>query len=82
MKFKFPTKKYIRHTWFTTDGVATNVAPEPEFAGASVSEAAGAYVAGTIANAFEENESDKEPSKSTSALFEVVGAADQREDKT
>lgn len=32
-------------------------------------------VVGTMANEFEENDSDREPNKSISALFEVVGAA-------
>lgn len=66
-------------TWLITldaDGVATNVIAEPEFAWASVSNVVVGDVVGTMANAFEENESDREPSKSISTLFEVAGAAE------
>lgn len=52
------------------DGAAKEVV-EPVFA----SGVAVADVVGTRGNAFEENESDREPSKSISALLEVVGAA-------
>lgn len=37
-----------------------------------------ADVAGTRAKAFEENESDREPSKSTSTLLDVAGAAEKK----
>lgn len=54
------------------DGAAKE-AVEPVFA----SVAAVADVAGTRDNAFEENESDREPRKSTSTLLEVVEAAER-----
>lgn len=50
-----------------------DAAPEFENASASVVELTGTL--GIIANAFEENESDREPSKSISAEFEVARAA-------
>lgn len=46
----------------------------------SVPKAAVSVVVGTIANEFDMNESDRPPSKSTSALCEVAGTADERED--
>lgn len=55
------------------DGAAKEVV-EPVFA----SGVAVADVAGTRGNAFEENESDREPSKSISPLLEVVGAAGKK----
>lgn len=59
-------------------GAAANVGPKLVLAAASASGAEVPDVTGMIANGFTENESDKEPSKSVSALFDVVGAADQR----
>lgn len=46
-----------------------------EFARPSTSDVVVDDVVGTMANEFEENDSDREPNKSISALFEVVGAA-------
>ena len=66
-------------TWLTTlatDGAATKVDAGAEFVWASASEVAVTDVVGTMANA---NESDSEPSKSISALFEVAGAAEKRD---
>lgn len=57
-----------------TGGVATNVVTGAEFTRASTSDVVVVDVLGTMANEFEENDSDREPSKSISALFEVVGA--------
>lgn len=57
------------------DCVAENVDTEPEFENASASVVEVPGTLGIIANAFEENESDREPSKSISAGFEVAGAA-------
>lgn len=63
-------------TWFiileAADCVAAKVDPE-KFAWASASEDDVAEVTGTMANGFGAKTSDKEPSKSISALFEVVG---------
>lgn len=56
------------------DGAAKEVV-EPVFVASGV---AVADVAGTRGNAFEENESDREPSKSISPLLEVVGAAGKK----
>lgn len=61
-----------------TGGVATNVVTGTEFTRASASDVVVVDVLGTMANEFEENDSDREPSKSISALFEVVGAAAKR----
>jgi len=64
-------------TWFTTlatDGAATKVEDGAEFVWISASEAVVTDVVGTMAN-----ESDREPSKSISALFEVAGAAEKRD---
>lgn len=64
-------------TWFIIldgDCVAVNVGNEPVLACASASVLAFAGMAGIMANAFEENESDREPSKSNSALLAVIGA--------
>lgn len=57
-------------------GAAANVGPKV-LAAASASGAEVPDVTGMIANGFAENESDREPSKSASALFAVEGAADQ-----
>lgn len=57
------------------DCVAGNVDAAPEFENASASVVELAGTLGIIANAFEENESDREPSKSISAEFEVARAA-------
>lgn len=48
---------------------------EPEFANPSASTVEVAGSAGIMANEFEENESDREPSKSISGPFKLVGAA-------
>ena len=59
------------------DGGAAKEAVDPAFAsGAAVADAAG-----TRDNAFEENESEREPSKSISTLLVVAGAAGAAEKK-
>lgn len=55
-------------------GAAANVGPKLVFAAASASGAEFPVVTGMIAKGFAENESDKEPSKSVSALIDVEGA--------
>ena len=56
------------------DGAAAKEAVDPEFAsGAAVADAAG-----TRDNAFEEDESEREPSKSISTLLVVAGAAKKK----
>ena len=60
------------------DGAAPNVGAEPEYTWDSVSKAGASVVVGTIANEFDMNGSDRDPRKSTSALFELAGAADKR----
>lgn len=47
----------------------------------SASEVVVVGATGTMANGFEKNESNKESSKSISALPEVVGASDQKDTK-
>ena len=60
-----------------TVDAARLVGPKLKSAGALASESVVAGVTSVIANGLE-NESDKEPSKSVSALLEVTGSADQR----
>ena len=64
----------------TVDAVRL-VGPELKSVAALASESVVAGVTSVIANGLE-NDSDKEPSKSISALLEVTGAADQRGTKT
>lgn len=62
---------------FDPDDGAAKEAVDPTFAsGAAVADSDG-----TTAKAFEENESEREPSKSISTLLAVAGAAEDAEKK-
>lgn len=75
----------IKFTWLITadpDGIAADAGADPAFPRTAASDVVVAGPDGTRANEFEENDSDREPSKSISGLIDVAGTAVQREDKT